>query len=83
MGTPVVATRHAGDAEGLAAGNRRLLVDERDVQGLARSIAYFCDDLGIVEEFGKAGRDFVEANFDIKMRVENIERVYDGVRAGT
>ena len=83
MGTPVVATRHAGNAEGLAAGKSALLVDEKDVQGLARSIAYFCDNVGIVEEFGKAGRDFVEANFDIKMRVENIERVYDGVRAGT
>ena len=35
MGTPVVATRHAGNAEGVVEGRTALLVDERDVPGLA------------------------------------------------
>jgi glycosyltransferase involved in cell wall biosynthesis len=80
MGTPVVATRHAGNAEGLAEGRSALLVDERDVDGLARSIRYFRDDVQAVESYGRAGREFVAARFDIKTHVAGIERIYDSVR---
>ena len=83
METPVVATRHAGNAEGLAAGSSALLVEERDIEGLARSIRFFCDDVEIAERFGKAGREFVEAKFDIRKRVASLEQAYDNVRTGT
>ena len=38
MCTPVVATRHAGNAEGVAEGRSAILVDERDVAGPAKAI---------------------------------------------
>lgn len=81
MGTPVVATRHAGNVEGLAPEQSALLVEEKDVEGLARSIGCFCDNLPLVETFGAAGRAFVEEHFDIKKRVECIERAYDVARS--
>ena len=81
MGTPVVATRHAGNAEGLAAGHSALLVDERDVAGLARSMKYFYGDPGAVESFGRAGREFVASRFDIKTQVSGMERIYDRLRS--
>ena len=80
MGTPVIATRHAGNAEGLAEGRSALLVDERDVEGLARSMRYFRDDKQAVESYGRAGREFVTDRFDIKTHVAGIERIYDRVR---
>ena len=80
MGTPVVATRHAGNAEGLAEGRSALLVDERDVEGLARSIQYFRDDAQAVESYGRAGQEFVAARFDIRTHVAGIERIYDSLR---
>lgn len=83
MGTPVVATRHAGNAEGLAEGRSALLVDERDVEGLARAIRRFRDDALAVESWGKAGREFVAARFDIKTHVAGIESLYDRVRGAT
>jgi glycosyltransferase involved in cell wall biosynthesis len=82
MGAPVVATRHAGNAEGLAAGNSALLVDERDVDGLVRSIRHVCDGPGVVDDIGRKGREFVEEKFDIGKRVEILERAYDRVRTG-
>jgi glycosyltransferase involved in cell wall biosynthesis len=80
MGTPVVATRHAGNAEGVAEGQSALLVDERDVEGLADAIRFFMESPQAVETFGAAGRAFVTENFSIASQVEGLERIYDRVR---
>jgi colanic acid/amylovoran biosynthesis glycosyltransferase len=80
MGTPVVATRHAGNAEGVAEGRSALVVAERDVKGLADGIRFFLENAGAVEEFGARGREFVEAQFDIKVQAEGLEAIYDRAR---
>jgi glycosyltransferase involved in cell wall biosynthesis len=77
MGTPIVATRHAGNAEGVAEGRSALLVDERDVESLARSIRFFVDNPGAVESYGAAGRSFVEQHFDIETQAAGLELLYD------
>jgi len=80
MGTPVVATRHAGNAEGVVEGRTALLVDERDVTGLARALLGFIENPAIVESFGAAGRAFVEANFSIDRQAAGLEHLYDRAR---
>lgn len=77
MGTPVVATRHAGNAEGLVEGRSALLVEERDVDGLAQCLRYFLENPAAVESFGAAGRAFVETNFGIEGQAAGLERLYD------
>ena len=79
-GTPVVATRHAGNAEGVQEGRSALLVDERDVAGLAEAIRWFIDHPEAVVRFGLAGRRFVEAGFDIRRQAAGLEQFYDQVR---
>lgn len=81
MGTPVVATRHAGNAEGVQEGRSALLVDERDVQGLAAALRRFIDEPDAIVRYGAAGRAFVEANFSIDRQAEGLEQLYDRVRA--
>jgi glycosyltransferase involved in cell wall biosynthesis len=80
MGTPVVATRHAGNAEGVVEGHSALLVNERDVDGLAQAIQFFLENPQAVESFGRAGRMHVEANFDIATQSAGLERLYDRAR---
>lgn len=80
MGTPVVATRHAGNAEGVQEGRSALLVDERDVPGLADAIRYFIDHPESVASFGAAGRVFIETNFGIEQQAAGLERLYDRAR---
>jgi colanic acid/amylovoran biosynthesis glycosyltransferase len=80
MGTPVVATRHAGNAEGLLEGQSALLVDERDVAGLAEAIEFFLTNPAAVESFGANGREFVKSRFDIGNQVAGLERIYDRAR---
>jgi len=77
MSTPVIATRHAGNAEGVLEGRSALVVDERDVPGLAASIRFFVENPLAVESFGAAGRRFVRSSFDIERQVEGLERLYD------
>jgi glycosyltransferase involved in cell wall biosynthesis len=82
MGTPVVATRHAGNAEGVLEGRTALLVDERDVAGLAEALRSFLGDPGAVEAFGSAGSAFVRSNFSIAAQVAGLETLYDAARQG-
>ena len=80
MSTPVVASRHAGNAEGVLEGRSALIVAERDVPGLAEAIRFFVDDPRAVESFGRVGREFVESKFSIAGQVIGLERLYDQVR---
>lgn len=80
METPVVATRHAGNAEGVAEGRSALIVGERDVEGLAGSLRHFLENPEAVRVFGAAGRAFVEAEFDIAVQARGLERIYDRAR---
>jgi colanic acid/amylovoran biosynthesis glycosyltransferase len=77
MGTPVVATRHAGNAEGVDEGRSAILVDERDVEGLAEAIRTFVQDPARVESFGNHARRVVEARFSIGNQVTGLEKIYD------
>ncbi len=70
MGTPVVVTRHAGNAEGVAEGRSALVVAERDVEALARDLRVFLENPDAVQSFGAAGRAFVEAEFDIAIQAK-------------
>ncbi len=77
MGTPVVATQHAGNSEGLDEGRSALLVAERDVAGLANAIRFFLENPAAVLEFGRNGRKFVESHFSITSQVAGLEQIYD------
>jgi glycosyltransferase involved in cell wall biosynthesis len=80
MGTPVVATRHAGNAEGVVEGRSALLVAERDIDGLADAIRFFIENPRAVEDYGAAGRSFVESQFAIEGQAAGLERLYDRAR---
>lgn len=83
MKTPVVATRHAGNAEGVAEGRSALIVGERDVEALAEGLRFFLEQASAVESFGAAGRAFMESQFDITTQARGLEHIYDSARAGT
>ena len=77
---PVLATRHAGNGEGVVENSTAILVDERDSEGLAAGIRFFISSPAAVASFGKAGRKFVGERFSLSSQVEGLERIYDRVR---
>ena len=80
LATPVIATRHAGNAEGVLEGRSALLVGERDVPALAEAMHHLISNPAAVQSFGDAGRRHVQDRFDLDRQVEGLERIYDRAR---
>ncbi len=61
---PVVATRHGGIPEHVRDGETGLLVDERDVAGMAEAMATLLADPARARALGEAGRRHAMAHLD-------------------
>lgn len=80
VGTPVITTRHAGNAEALpgdAEGAKRFVVEERDADGIAaamRTLINMPDDERLALQ--AAGRAWIEQHFDIRRTVQQYDALY-------
>ena len=78
-GVPVISTRSGGIP--FAVSERSpILVGEGDVDALTDALVRVLDDPPLRTEMGAAGREFVTAEFDVRARARDVERVYAGVR---
>lgn len=75
-GLPIVATVHAGVPELVTEGVSGYLVPERDAQALASTIERLIEGQKLWESMGKAGRDMVEREFNIRVQSKRIESIY-------
>jgi colanic acid/amylovoran biosynthesis glycosyltransferase len=71
-GLPVVATRHAGIPEVVLDGETGFLVEERDVEGMARQMARLVMEPALAEELGRAGRKRMQESFSIDSRIARL-----------
>lgn len=65
-GLPVVSTRHAGIPDVIVEGQTGLLVDERDVKGMAAHMLQLIHEPAIAERLGRAARQRIETRFSIE-----------------
>jgi glycosyltransferase involved in cell wall biosynthesis len=79
LGKPVLATRHAGIPEAVLEGRTGLLVDEHDVNGLARGLRSLLQDPQLARTIGAAARDHARDHFDIRRCTALIEDCYDEI----
>lgn len=77
LGTPVVATRHSGNPEGVAEGTTAMLVPERDAAALAAALRGLLTEPEKARRFGENGRHFVAQNFEIGRQVAGLEDIYE------
>jgi len=73
---PVISTYHSGIPELVVDGEFGFLVPEKDVDALAERLEYFINHPEICPEMGKAGRKFVEENFDIRKLNKKLLEIY-------
>jgi glycosyltransferase involved in cell wall biosynthesis len=71
-GLPVVATRHAGIPEVVVEGETGFLVEERDVEGMARHMARLVLEPELAAELGRAGRKRMQESFSIDSRIARL-----------
>lgn len=80
-GMPVLATRHCDIPDEVIDQSTGVLVDEKDVRGLAEAITRFYRmPQGEYDGFAKRAREHVESNYDIEKNARDLQRVYEGLR---
>lgn len=78
-GVPVVAYRHGGVPEAVADGVTGLLAPEGDIDALAANVRALLDDPERAMSMGRAGRERVLREFDVRERTAELESIYDEV----
>jgi colanic acid/amylovoran biosynthesis glycosyltransferase len=80
-GLPVVATYHSGIPEEVVEGKSALLVKERNTEELTERLGLLVDRPDLWPAMGRAGREFVEQRFDIQTLNEELNDLYETLRA--
>jgi glycosyltransferase involved in cell wall biosynthesis len=80
-GLPVVSTRHAGIPEMVLDGETGFLVEERDVDGMARHMARLVREPALAAELGRAGRQRMRQNFSIDARIARLWEIVQAAAA--
>ena len=75
-GIPVVSTIHNGIPDGVLDGKSGFLVPEKDVDSIAEKLQYLIQNPQLWPQMGKAGREFVEKKYDIKILSEKLVQIY-------
>ena len=81
-GLPVVATHHSGIPEVVADGRSGFLVDEHDVEGLARRLSDLAADPNLRARMGFAGAAIAANEFDIAMLTDRLVEMYRELASG-
>lgn len=78
-GMPVVSTFHCDIPEVILNNKSGYLVKEKDVKELAEKLYDLISNPSIWEKMGRAGRDHMEKNYNIKTQTIKLEKVYDSL----
>lgn len=77
-GKPVVATNVGGAAEAIIEGESGFLVDSDDDEALANGLVWLLRDEEKAQNFGKRGREVVEAKFSLEAQLIKTLKLYSG-----
>ena len=79
MELPVVASNIGGIREVVKDTSTGILVEPKDVKGIARAIAKLVNGVSLRNRMGKAGRKFVEENYNWQKNAKQMEDLYMGL----
>jgi glycosyltransferase involved in cell wall biosynthesis len=76
-GLPVISTRHAGIAEVVLDGETGLLVEEGDVDRMARAMLLVAGDAELAHRLGSAARKRIEEQFTMESSIDGLWRIIE------
>jgi glycosyltransferase involved in cell wall biosynthesis len=79
MAKPIVATDISGVREQLIHDRNGLIVPPENPEALAEAIIHLINDEKKANKLGKKARKSAKVNFDLKLTVSNIEKLYRNV----
>ncbi len=77
LSKPVIAPSEGGPLEIIVDGETGILVEPRSPEALADAIVTLCSNPDLSRKMGQAGRERVDAVFDIRHHVAAIETLFD------
>jgi len=77
LSKPVIAPSEGGPLEIVVDGETGILIEPRSPEALADAIVTLCSNPELSRKMGQAGRDRVDAVFDIRHHVAAIEALFD------
>jgi colanic acid/amylovoran biosynthesis glycosyltransferase len=76
-GVPIVATRHCDIPEAVLHERTGLLAEEHDVPALSAHLERLIQQPELWLDYGQAGREHVEKNYNIRTQIDWLENTYD------
>jgi glycosyltransferase involved in cell wall biosynthesis len=74
---PVISTRHEGIPEVVIEGETGFLVDEGDVEGMAKHMLELVEDPALAARLGQAARKRIEGHFSMERSISELWRVIE------
>jgi glycosyltransferase involved in cell wall biosynthesis len=78
-GLPVVATRHAGIGEVVEHGRTGLLVEERDVEGMARAMIQVAENPEMGQQLGLSARQVALSRYTADHYIQSLQLILETV----
>jgi glycosyltransferase involved in cell wall biosynthesis len=78
-GLPIVTTRHNGIPDVVLDGKTGYLVEEGDIEGMAARIVELARHPARWTEFGRAGRQHIEAHFTLDQQIDKTLALYHSI----
>lgn len=72
---PVIATRHAGISQAVIHESTGLLVEERDLQGMAQHMAQILQNQNLARKLGQSARNHIRENYSIERHLANLQTI--------
>jgi len=80
-GLPIISTFHAGIPDVIIDGKTGLLVNEGDIEGMAKNMIWILDNPKKAKEIGMAGKENIWKNFNMKKHIKVLDEIiYKAVR---
>lgn len=76
-GIPIISSRHADIPEIILDGKTGLLANERNIEELVAHLRWFVDNQNQWEPITRAGRSYIESEFDLNIQAERLSAIYD------
>lgn len=82
MALPVVSTLHADIPEVIINNETGFLANERDAVGVANKLDELIRDKQLRQKFGEKGRIHVSQNYNLKIQLEKLDKIYQDLING-
>jgi glycosyltransferase involved in cell wall biosynthesis len=76
-GLPVISTRHGGIPDVVIHGKTGLLIDERDIQGMAEHMVGLATDAQLAGELGFAAASYVRRHYTMDQSISRLARLIE------